>query len=228
VTKIAPWTIITGRSVASYLYMDFITTFLTGMVGSSPIEIIAFFLGLANVGLLMRRSIWNYPFGIAVVMLYAFIFYEAKLYSDMILQGFFVTIQVYGWWYWLNGNMAEDGHVIVRRLPPGYTLWYGCAAVIGVLALGTFMDSMTDAALPYPDATTTVLSVIAQILLARRYLENWLVWIVVDVLAIGIYFVKGLYPTTVLYVIFLGMAIGGYLLWRRTWLSSQPERAHSS
>lgn len=227
-TKISASTIITGRSDASSITMDLISNFLTGMIGSSAIEIAAFFLGLANVGLLMRRSIWNYPFGIAMVTLYAFVFYEAKLYSDMVLQGFFFAIQVYGWWYWLHGNMAEDGHVIVRRLPSSHAIWYSCAAVVGILALGTFMSRMTDAALPYPDATTTTLSIIAQILLARRYLENWIVWIVVDVLAVGIYLTKGLYPTTVLYLIFLGMAIGGYILWRRTWLDNLSSRSPSA
>ena len=84
---------------------------------------------------------------------------------------------------------------------------------------------MTDAALPYWDATTTVLSVIAQILLARRRLENWILWIVVDVLAIGIYYVKGLYPTMVLYAIFLCMASGGLLLWLRAWREAEAEPA---
>lgn len=197
--------------------METLSSFLADMFGTRAIEIIAVFLGIANVGLLMRRSIWNYPFGIAMVTLYAFVFYEAKLYSDMLLQGFFFTLQVYGWWYWLQGTPAADGHIKVRLLSREQYKWYGGAAVIGILALGTFMARATDAALPYPDATTTVLSVIAQILLARRYLENWILWIAVDVLAIGIYAIKGLYPTMVLYAIFLAMATGGFLMWNRIW-----------
>ena len=198
--------------------MNTIMTFLAGMTGTSPLEIAAFFLGLANITLLMRRSIWNYPFGIAMVTLYFFIFRDAKLYSDMLLQPFFFGVQLYGWWYWLQGNMAADGHVNVRRLQSKQMLVYGVAALVGIAALGTVMDRYTDAALPYPDATTTVLSVIAQILLARRYLENWVVWIVVDVLAIGIYGVKGLYPTMVLYALFLGLATGGFIMWRQAYL----------
>lgn len=197
--------------------MEFVKTFFLGMAGSSAIEIIAFFLGIIAVALVMFRSIWTYPFGIVMVTLYGFIFYEAKLYSDMLLQVFFFGIQAYGWWYWLQGTMAADGHIKVRRVAKDHYKWYGGAAVVSILALGTLMDRFTDAALPYPDATTTVLSVIAQILLARRYLENWILWIVVDIMAVFIYAIKGLYPTTVLYAIFLGMAISGYILWNRIW-----------
>lgn len=198
--------------------MDGVFSFLGGMTGTSTLEIAAFFLGLANITLLMRRNIWNYPFGIAMVTLYFFIFQDAKLYSDMLLQPFFFGVQLYGWWYWLQGNMAVDGHINVRRLQSKQIMVYGVVAVVSILALGTVMDRYTDAALPYPDATTTVLSVIAQILLARRYLENWMVWIGVDVLAIGIYGIKGLYPTMVLYALFLGLATGGLIMWRRVYL----------
>ena len=202
--------------------MDTAIDFLTGMTGSSPLEVTAFFLGLANITLLMRRSIWNYPFGIAMVTIYFFVFYEAKLYSDMLLQPFFFVVQIYGWWYWLQGHMADDGHIEVRRLSQNQVIAYGGAALVGTLSLGTLMARFTDAALPYPDATTTVLSVIAQILLARRYLENWMVWVAVDVLAVGIYGIKGLYPTMVLYTLFLGLASGGLLMWWRVW---QTQRA---
>jgi nicotinamide mononucleotide transporter len=198
--------------------METITQFLAGMTGTSTLEISAFFLGLANITLLMRRSIWNYPFGIAMVTAYFFIFQDAKLYSDMLLQPFFFGVQIYGWWYWLQGNMASDGHIDVRRLSRQHIVIYCLSAAVGILILGTLMDRLTDAALPYPDATTTVLSVIAQILLARRYLENWIVWIGVDVLAIGIYGVKELYPTMVLYVLFAGLATAGLLMWRRVYL----------
>ncbi len=197
--------------------------FLTAMFGNRLIEITAVLLGIANITLLMRRSIWNYPFGIAMVSLYAFIFYEAKLYSDMGLQGFFFVIQIYGWWYWYRG-MSEDGQIKVRLLAPGTYPVYLLVAIFGVIALGTGMARLTDAALPYWDATTTVLSVIAQFLLARRRLENWIVWILVDVIAIGIYFAKGLYPTMVLYAIFLVMASGGLGLW---WRAYRDQGSHT-
>ena len=194
--------------------------FLVGMFGSRPIEIIAVCLGIVNITLLVRRSIWNYPFGIMMVTLYAFIFFEAKLYSDMLLQGFFFTLQAYGWWFWLQG-MPPEGGIRVQTLNNRARAIYGLASVVGVATLGSVMMRYTDASLPYWDATTTVLSMAAQLMLARKCLENWVLWIVVDVLAIGIYYVKGLYPTMVLYTIFLVIASIGYWNWRKTWREQQ-------
>jgi nicotinamide mononucleotide transporter len=187
--------------------------FLGGMFGTRWIEIVAAIFGLINVTLLVRRNIWNYPFGIAMVILYGFVFFEARLYSDVILQVFFLVIQCFGWWWWL-ARRDPDGLVIVQRMPPSAIVSFGTLAIFGSLTLGWIMATYTNAALPYMDATTTVLSIIAQYLLARRYLENWIVWIVVDVLAIGIYLSKGLQPTAALYGIFLILAATGYYSWR--------------
>ena len=198
--------------------MDSVIDFLLAMTGSRKIEILAVCLGLANITLLIRRSIWNYPFGIVMVSLYAWIFYEAKLYSDALLQIFFFVVQFYGWYYWLKGR-GDDGRVVVRRIERTPAIGYGIAAIIGIGALGTVMGRFTDASFPYWDASIAILSVIAQILLARRRLENWLVWITVDVLAIGLYWSKALYPTAALYVIFLILATAGYFNWRRVYQS---------
>ncbi len=192
--------------------------FLTGMFGSRAIEIIAALCGLANVGLLIRRSIWNYPFGIVMVSLYAFVFYEAKLYSDTLLQGYFLIMQLIGLWWWLE-KRDDDGLVVVARIRPSEAfVWIGIA-IISVTMLGTAMSRYTDADLPYWDATTTVLSIIAQFFLARRLLENWIIWIVVDILAIGIYLKKGLEPTAALYTVFLVMACIGLYQWYQSWRS---------
>ncbi len=198
--------------------MDSVYDFLAGMFGARMVEWIAVALGLANITLLIRRSIWNYPFGIVMVSLYAWIFFEAKLYSDAGLQIFFFVVQFYGWYYWLKGR-GDDGLVIVRRLRRGQALGYAAAAIAGIAGLGTVMARFTDASFPYWDASIAVLSVIAQILLARRRLENWLVWIGVDLLAIGLYWAKALYPTAALYFLFLILATLGYFNWRRVYRS---------
>ncbi|PQA88797.1 nicotinamide mononucleotide transporter [Marinicaulis flavus] len=184
------------------------------MIGERPVEIAAFFLGLANIILLVRRSIWNYPFGIVMVSLYGWIFYGEKLYSDVLLQIFFFVVQIYGWAHWM-GRRDEAGRVIVTALGGRAALAYALAALAGVAALGGFMATYTDASFPFWDASVAVLSVIAQILLARRRLENWLVWVGVDALAIGLYWTKGLYPTAALYTLFLVIAAIGYVNWRR-------------
>ncbi len=198
--------------------------FLGGMFGTRAIEICAAMLGFINVVLIIRRSIWNYPFGIAMVILYAWIFYEYRLYSDALLQIFFLVIQVFGLVWWLQGR-DDTGRVIVRRIAPDMAALAAGVALAGTVALGFVMATYTDADLPYWDATTTVLSVVAQTLMARRILESWLVWIAVDVLAIGIYLVKGLTPTAVLYTLFLILAINGYFAWRRSFQQAGAQPA---
>ena len=188
--------------------------FVVQMVGSRPVEIAAVVCGLLNVGLIIRRSIWNYPFGFAVVTLYAFIFYEYRLYSDALLQVYFFVIQIYGLWNWL-AHRQEDGRVVVERLTSRETMLYGGLTLAGWVVLSSLMHRFTDASFPWWDGAIAALSVLAQYLLSRRKLENWVLWIAVDVLAIGLFWVKGLQPTAALYVVFLCLAITGLLQWRR-------------
>lgn len=189
-------------------------SFLLSVLGSSPVEIAAALCGLANVVLILRRSLWNYPFGFVMVTLYAKIFYDYRLYSDAALQLYFFAIQIFGLFWWLNGR-REDGLVQPRHLSPRtLPLWIAGSAA-GIALLGAVMARYTDAALPWSDATIAVLSIVAQTWLARRYIESWYVWIAVDILAIGVFTAKGLAPTAVLYAIFLALSVSGLLAWRK-------------
>ncbi|MFL1484408.1 nicotinamide riboside transporter PnuC [Marinobacter sp. LN3S78] len=188
--------------------------FITRMVGSSPIEVVAVACGLINVVLIVRRSIWNYPFGFVMVLLYARIFYDYRLYSDALLQIYFFFIQFYGLYCWLKGR-GLDGKVEVGSMGwQGLALWLAVTAACW-LVLSVLMDRFTDASLPYWDGAIAALSMLAQFLLSRRYIESWVFWITVDVLAIGLFSVKGLYPTAALYGVFLVLAITGLLQWRQ-------------
>ena len=190
------------------------------MFGTRAIELIAVACGFINVYLIIQRNVWNYPFGIVMVTLYCWIFYDYKLYSDSLLQVYFFFIQIIGWWWWLN-NRGRDGKVYVERLNPLHILPIALGGAVSIFALGYVMTTYTDASLPYWDATTTILSVIAQFLLAKRILENWFIWIVVDILAIGIYIAKGLEPTAALYAVFLILASVGLLTWLKAWRSGE-------
>lgn len=196
--------------------MTAVIDFLHAMIGSRAIEVAAFVCGVANIILLTRRSIWNYPFGIVTVSLWGIVFFEAKLYSDVLLQIFFVVVQIYGWAHWLN-RRDNTGHVIVTRITARSAIVYGCVAVAITGLLGGFMGTHTDASFPYWDASVAALSVVAQIMLARRLLENWLVWIIVDIDAVALYATKEIYPAAALYVIFLIICVIGYINWRRAW-----------
>jgi nicotinamide mononucleotide transporter len=180
----------------------------------SILEIIAALLGVANIILIIRRSIWNYPFALAMVALYGFIFYGAKLYSDAGLQVFFFVVNLYGWWSW-GRNRVDEGDIVVERLSGfGRLLWIvGSLAAIAIW--GMFMAANTDATYPYWDAAIAMLSVAGQILMTRRYIENWHWWIVVNMISVPLYLLKALYLTTGLYALFLVFAVLGLIEWRR-------------
>lgn len=189
----------------------------------NPYEMLAVALGLANIVLLVRRSIWNFPVGIAMVTLYAAIFFERKLYGEAGLQVFFAGVQIYGWWLWARAG-GVDSQVAVRWLGWSARLGWAILVALATLALGTVMHRMTDAALPYPDAFITSASIAAQFLLSFRRLETWALWIVVDLVSIPLYIMRDLPLTAGLYVIFLGLSIMGLREWVKVASPAGSER----
>jgi nicotinamide mononucleotide transporter len=178
-------------------------------------------LGVINVALVVRRSVWNYPFGLAMVSLYFVVFAEARLYSDALLQIFFFIVQLYGWRNWVRAK-AETGEVPVGLMTGRERIGWGVATLAASLAWGLAMARFTDAAAPVVDAGVAGFSVSAQILMARRRLENWIVWIGVDIVAIGLYASRGLTLTAGLYFLFLMLATVGFFEWRRA-LRARPD-----
>ena len=180
----------------------------------SMIEIVAVLLGIANIVLIIRRSVWNFPVAIVMVALYFIIFRDAKLYSDAGLQIFFAAINLYGWWSW-NRNKDDSGVISVRRLPAtDYALWIA-GSIIAIWAWGAIMHAETDASYPYWDASVAMLSIAGQILMTRRFVENWHYWIIVNIISIPLYIVKDLHLTAGLYGLFLVLAIAGLVEWRK-------------
>ena len=176
------------------------------------IEYAAALLGLVNIALLIFRNVWNFPFGMAMVALYILVFYEERLYAEAGLQVFFFAAQGWGWWLWLRVG-GEDSRVPVRWLDnPSRAVWLAVTAALS-LNLGWVMHRFTDAVMPYADAGIAGASVAAQILLAFRRIENWLVWIVIDIASIALYLNRGLYPTAGLYGGFLVMSLFGLKEW---------------
>lgn len=178
----------------------------------SWMEIAAVLLGLANVGLLVRRSVWNYPFGMAMVALYSAIFFGATLYSEAGLQVFFFFVQIYGWWLWTR-NRGTEGPVEVRWLEGGQRLIWGAITIALSLSLGWIMQHFTNAAKPFADSAIAGASIAAQLLLSFRRIENWVLWVVIDVASIGLYINRGLLLTAGLYVVFLLLSVLGLREW---------------
>ncbi|TFH46317.1 MAG: nicotinamide riboside transporter PnuC [Lysobacterales bacterium] len=180
----------------------------------TAIEAIAVVFGVICVWLTVKQNIWCWPTGLVQVFLFIFIFYNAKLYSDLILHVIYVGMQIYGWNHWLRGGKEKASLPVSTMRIPGRLVW-GLVCIIGTFAWGWLMKSFTDAAVPYADAFTTVTSLVAQWLMARKRLESWWFWIAVDVIAIGVYFYKELYLTTGLYAVFLVLATIGFIAWRK-------------
>jgi nicotinamide mononucleotide transporter len=199
-----------GVIVGAMASLGIVREFLSEM---SPVEGVAALLILANVWLIARRNIWNYAFGIAGVAIYGIVFFRAKLYSDMLLQVFFLVVQLYGWRQWRRSQI-DAGEVVVERLTASARLGWLAGIMVAVAGWGWLMHRFTDAALPWWDASVAMTSVAAQILMSVRKLENWWLWIVANILSIGLYATKGLWITTGLYVLLLGISIWGLARWR--------------
>lgn len=180
----------------------------------NPLEIVAVALGLANIALLVRRSIWNYPFGMAMVALYLTIFWEARLYGEAVLQVFFFVVQGWGWYLWARAGGLEQAVAVQWMEWPARLAALACVALVTV-GVGWGMARFTDAAMPYADAAITGASVVAQVLLARRRVENWVLWIAIDAGAIWLYIARDLHLTAGLYAAFLGLAVMGLNEWRK-------------
>ncbi len=190
-------------------------------------EWVATGFGIVCVWLMARQNIWGWPAGIVTTAIYSWIFLESKLYSDAILNVIYVLLNVYGWWYWLTRRDEAQHELPVTTLAQMARVGWGAFILAGAAAWGWFMATHTDADFPYFDAFTTVASLVAQYLMARKKLENWIIWIIVDVVAIQIYYLKGLYVTSFLFVVYLGLSIKGWIDWKRSMTALAVAKAES-
>jgi nicotinamide mononucleotide transporter len=181
----------------------------------SSIEIVAAIFGVISVFLSVRQNIWSWPTAIVNVGLYIIVFYESKLYADTGLQVVYVVLNAYGWYHWLYGGKNRTELPVSRTSARLWLLLVALGAT-GTALIGTLLYRKTDAALPYIDAATTSTSLVAQWMMTRKLLENWIIWVAVDVVYIGMYIYKSLYVTAVLYLIFLILSAMGYVQWRKS------------
>lgn len=185
------------------------------MTPPDPVEIVAAVTGLLCVWLTTRQSIWCWPTGLVNVILFAYIFWQKKFYSDVILQVVFVGLQVYGWIHWRYGG-KDHAALSVIRLHPAVAVAWSVAIAACTFTWGYGMASFTDAALPYWDAGIAVASLVAQYLMTRKYIENWVVWMAVDVVFVGMCAVRGLYLTAGLYVVYFVLCVLGLVSWLKS------------
>jgi nicotinamide mononucleotide transporter len=179
------------------------------------IEIFGFMTGAVCVWLQVKENIWGWPIGIMNNLVYIAVFLSAKLYADTGLQVVYIVISLYGWWNWLHPAPGKK-KAAVRRIRLFEAVTVAISIVAGATFLRWLLSHYTDSNVPFWDGTTTSISLAAQYMLGRKHLENWLVWIGVDVIYIGLYIYKHLYLTSFLYFIFLLMCIAGYVQWRKS------------
>jgi nicotinamide mononucleotide transporter len=186
----------------------------------STIEWIAAVAGAVSVYLSAREKIWSWPTGIVNVGLYAIVFRRAGLYSDMGLQVVYLVLSIYGWYEWLYGG-RDRTHLIVSRATAREWALTVTVAVVFWLALARYTATLTGVALPYVDSCLTTVSLVAQWMMTRKILENWILWIVADIAYVPMYFYKRLPVTAALYALFLVLAVIGFHSWRRSYRSHE-------
>lgn len=178
-------------------------------------ELVAVILAIAYLWLAMRQSQWCWPAAFISTLIYTVLFWKVSLLMDSALNVYYMAMAVYGWWSWQHGGQQHAG-VEVHRWP---LLWHGYA-VAGILLMtfisGYFLSHNTEAAWPYLDSFTTWASVFTTWLVARKVLENWLYWIVIDFVAMGLYMERGLYLTAILFAAYVVICVFGYRSWQRS------------
>lgn len=180
--------------------------------------------GVVYVVLAIREDPRCWPVGMLSVGIYAAVFGHARLYGASGLQVLYLGFSIYGWHQWRHGG-ADGGRLPVSRTPWPWAAGLAAAGVFAAAGLGRYFAAHTDDAMPYLDGATTAVSLAAQWMATRKWLENWLAWIAVDVVYVGMYVTQRLYGTAVLYLVFLTMAAVGYREWRASAARQAQERS---
>ena len=189
---------------------------LIGWLIANWIEALGFATGIASVWLFARQHVAAWPVGIVTSLCWLVLFLQSGLYADSGLQVFYVVVSLYGWWHWLAGRPSANAELPVTSTPPRLALMLLAVTVASTLALAVFLDRATDSTVPLPDAATTVLSLVAYFLLARKHVENWPIWIFgVNLPYVALYLYKGLALTAALQPLLIVISIRGWLSWHR-------------
>ena len=195
-----------GGGILTFDSYAFLTAHWTEIAGSV--------LGLIQIWLLVRRSLWNFPLAMASVTLVGITLFEGRLYSEAGLQVFFFVVNALGWYQWSRVR-SGDNAVPVGWMSTAARLRWTAATVLLSLSLGWIMHTFTNAALPFADSAVTGASIAAQLLLNNRRIENWVLWVAIDVASIALYLTRDLYFLTVLYIAFLAISVIGLRQWTR-------------
>lgn len=197
--------------------MSLLTLISDWFRSQSLLEISGVITGILCVFLAAKNKIWSWPLAIISVLIYVIIFTEAKLYADAGLQIYFLIMNIYGWYFW-SRKSDQQSKVPVSHISFKESLLSVLAILLFTAVLGTFLYKGTDASFPYIDSFCTACSIVAQLLLARKIIENWLIWIAVDIIYVGVYILKDLHLTAGMYTLYVFIAAIGYIDWKKSLL----------
>ena len=178
------------------------------------VEIIGALSGFVYIFLEIKVSKWMWPIGLLTSVFYVVVFFNSKFYADMSLQFYYIVISVLGWYWWMYGG-KQGKPLAISKLSLKISLKLLLFSVLFFVSIAYILNKFTDSPLPYWDALTTSLSIIATWMLARKIIEQWILWIIVDVISMILYIYKGLYPTSILFLIYSILATVGYLEWKK-------------
>lgn len=155
-----------------------------------------------------------WPIGLITAIFYVSVFYSSRFYADMSLQFYYIIISIIGWYWWVKGSEAHQ-ELKISKLSKSLALKLAIASIFIFAFIAFILINYTDSPLPYWDSLTTALSIIATWMLARKIIEQWLLWVFIDLVSMFLYIYKGLYPTSILFFIYTILAIVGYLQWQK-------------
>ena len=178
------------------------------------IEVIGAISGVVGVWLTARQVIWCWPVALINVLIYIYVFFISKLYADFGLQLFYFVMTIYGWYNWMYGGKDHHEPAITKISLKMFAFLF-FVSLPSIFIVGYLLKNYTDAFFPYWDSFVSVWGIIGTYLMAKKIIEHWILWVIVDITCVFIYFFKGLYPTTILYFIFSILAIYGWLQWRK-------------
>ena len=203
----------------------------------SWIEAVGTLFGLLCIWYASKEKLINYPFGLINVTLFAIIFFQIQLYASLLLQIFFFAANIYGWYAWSRQTADQEAELQIRWLPRGKALIWGVVCVAGILlmtfnidrvfatltlvavnlmqalGLNVQMPELQPDAFPFWDSSMMVLSIVAMLLMTRKYVENWLLWVIIDVISVAIFGYQGVYAMALEYVLLTLIALNGSWLW---------------
>ncbi|MEG2612057.1 MAG: nicotinamide riboside transporter PnuC [Alistipes sp.] len=182
------------------------------------LEIIGTLIGLFYLYFEYKASIWLWATSIVMPAIYIFVYYDAGFYADMGINVYYLLASGYGWAMWVHKTRGNNQPTTERRIssmPAARWLPLGAISLLFFGVIAFILIQFTDSTVPYGDSFTTALSIVGLWMLAQKYVEQWLVWVAVDVVCAGLYFYKELYPTAILYALYTVVAVFGYFKWVR-------------